>query len=215
MDFLEKNKEKFMLSKKQLFLLSTLFFISGMSGLTYQVAWQRALYSAFGSDVESVAIIVSAFMLGLGFGALGGGKIVDKYPNKALQFFCFSELGIGLFGLISYQLILFIGDIFVVYNIIVIAIVNFLLVLIPALLMGATLPILITYIAQFWKNIGQTTGHLYAINTFGAAIGAALTGFILFNYFNLHMVTIFAALGNFIVATLAYLFFNKSQIKNS
>lgn len=204
-----------MLNKKQLLLLSALFFISGMSGLTYQVAWQRALYSAFGSDVDSVAIIVSSFMLGLGLGALGGGKIVDKYPNKALQLFCFSELGIGLFGLISYQLILVIGDIFIVYNLIVVAIINFLLVLIPALLMGATLPILITYIAQFWKNIGQTTGHLYAINTFGAAIGAALTGFILFNYFGLNVVTIFAAFGNFIVAMLAYLFFNKTQLKNS
>ncbi|NUE67121.1 fused MFS/spermidine synthase [Snodgrassella sp. ESL0253] len=201
-----------MLNKKQLLLLSTLFFISGMSGLTYQVAWQRALYSAFGSDVDSVAIIVSAFMLGLGLGALGGGKIVDNYPNKALQLFCFSELGIGLFGLISYQLILFVGDIFITYNLIVIAIVNFVLVLIPTLLMGATLPILITYIAQFWKNIGQTTGHLYAINTLGATIGAGLTGFILFNYFELNVVTIFAALGNFIVATLAYLFFNKTQV---
>ncbi|MCO6545127.1 MAG: hypothetical protein J6583_01790 [Gilliamella sp.] len=204
-----------MLSKKQSLLLSTLFFISGMSGLTYQVAWQRALYSAFGSDVDSVAIIVSAFMLGLGLGALGGGKIVDKYPNKALQFFCFSEFGIGLFGIISYQLILFVGDIFIVYNLIVVAIVNFLLVLIPALLMGATLPILITYIAQFWKNIGQTTGHLYAINTFGAAIGAILTGFILFNYFALNVVTIFAALGNFVVAISAYLFLNKIRIKKS
>ncbi|MWN90353.1 MFS transporter [Gilliamella sp. Pra-s65] len=203
-----------MLNKKQLLLLSTLFFISGMSGLTYQVAWQRVLYAAFGSDVDSVAIIVSAFMLGLGLGALGGGKIVDKYPNKALQLFCFSEFGIGLFGLISYQLILFVGDIFIVYNLIVVAIINFLLVLIPALLMGATLPILITYIAQFWKNIGQTTGHLYAINTLGATLGAGLTGFILFNHFGLHGVTILAALGNFIVATFAFLFFNKTKVKN-
>lgn len=214
MDF-EINKEPFMLSKKRLILLSILFFISGMSGLTYQVAWQRALYSAFGSDVDSVAIIVSAFMLGLGLGALVGGKVVDKYPDKALEFFCFSELGIGLFGLISYQLILFFGDIFIVYNLLIVAIVNFLLVLVPAVLMGATLPILITYIAQFWKNIGQTTGHLYAINTCGAAIGAALTGFILFNYFELNVVIIFAAIGNFIVSILAYLFFKKAQIEKS
>jgi predicted membrane-bound spermidine synthase len=203
-----------MLSKRQLLLLSTLFFISGMSGLIYQVAWQRVLYSAFGSDVDSVTIIVSAFMLGLGLGALGGGRIVDKYPNKALQLFCFSEFGIGLFGIISYPLILFVGDIFISYNLIVVAIVNFLLVLVPALLMGATLPILITYIAQFWKNIGQTTGHLYAINTFGAAAGAFLTGFILFIHFGINGVTILAAFGNFVVATLAYLFLNKTQIKD-
>lgn len=200
-----------MTNERKLILLSLLFFISGSCGLIYQVAWQRALYSSFGTDVDSVAIIVSAFMLGLGLGALAGGKLVDRFSNRALILFCLCELGIGIYGAFSYWLILSVGDLVVSYNLLIIALTNFLLVLIPALLMGATLPILITYISKYWGNIGKTTGHLYAINTFGAAIGASLTGFILFNYFELPVVINFAVMMNLLVAGIAYLSFRGIQ----
>src|ERR1700722_13354820 len=38
-------------------LLHVVFFLSGASALTYQVAWQRLLFGAFGVDVESITII--------------------------------------------------------------------------------------------------------------------------------------------------------------
>ena len=50
--------------------LAPLFFVSGVAALVYQVCWQRLLFSAFGVDIDSVTIIVSVFMLGLGLGAL-------------------------------------------------------------------------------------------------------------------------------------------------
>ena len=54
--------------------LVLLFFVSGIAALIYQVCWQRLLFEAFGVDMESVTIIVSTFMLGLGLGALVGGQ---------------------------------------------------------------------------------------------------------------------------------------------
>lgn len=66
--------------KLHIIVLSILFFISGSAGLIYQVAWQRVLYTAFGSGIESVSIIVAAFMSGLGIGALTGGRLADLFP---------------------------------------------------------------------------------------------------------------------------------------
>ena len=42
-----------------------LFFVSGFAALTYQIVWQRALFAIYGINIESVTVVVSAFMLGL------------------------------------------------------------------------------------------------------------------------------------------------------
>ena len=52
-------------------MLYLLFFLSGFPALIYQIVWQRALFTIFGVNVESVMVVVSAFMLGLGLGAVG------------------------------------------------------------------------------------------------------------------------------------------------
>jgi len=44
-----------------------LFFCSGFPALIYQIVWQRALFAIYGLNIQSVTIVVSAFMLGLGF----------------------------------------------------------------------------------------------------------------------------------------------------
>ena len=65
--------------------LVPLFFLSGIAALVYQVCWQRMLFVAFGVDIESVTIIVSTFMFGLGARALLGGELADRYPRSALK----------------------------------------------------------------------------------------------------------------------------------
>ena len=56
-------------------LLVFVFFLSGMDGLIYQVAWQRLLTVYYGVGPISTALIVTIFMLGLGVGALCGGAL--------------------------------------------------------------------------------------------------------------------------------------------
>ena len=51
-------------------VLCVLFFLSGFPALIYQLTWQRALFRIFGVNIESVTIVVTAFMLGLGLGSL-------------------------------------------------------------------------------------------------------------------------------------------------
>ena len=45
-------------------MITTIFVLPGFVALIYVVAWQRALLSIYGLDVQSVAIVVTAFMLG-------------------------------------------------------------------------------------------------------------------------------------------------------
>ncbi len=79
-----------------------LFFISGISSIVYQVVWQRYLTFSFGSDTLSTTIIVSIFMLGLGFGSYLGGKISDGLDDlKRLRLYVIIEIIIALFGVLS------------------------------------------------------------------------------------------------------------------
>src|SRR5438270_4213181 len=83
-------------------LVSVLFFLSGFSALTYQVAWQRLLGLFSGSDSISVTIVVGAFLLGLGVGSLLASVIADRLSSRgAILGFAWCEAGIGLFALTS------------------------------------------------------------------------------------------------------------------
>src|ERR1700686_2855518 len=89
--------------------LILLFLVSGAAALIYQICWQRLLFETFGVDIESVTIIVSTFMLGLGLGALAGGEAADRYPNQVLALFALIELATAVFGFLSPLLIRSVG----------------------------------------------------------------------------------------------------------
>jgi MFS family permease len=82
-----------------------LFMISCAAALIYQVCWQRLLFESVGVDIESVTIIVSTFMLGLGLGALVGGELADRFPDWTLAMFGIIELATAAFGALSSYLI--------------------------------------------------------------------------------------------------------------
>lgn len=180
--------------------LVALFFVSGIAALIYQVCWQRLLFVAFGVDIESVTIIVSSFMLGLGVGALLGGELSDRYPQRALPMFAAIELAIAAFGIVSPNLIHGAGVLAVRSPLPVIASVNFLLLLFPTMLMGATLPILVRHVMRLYQNVGVSIGLLYFANTLGAAFGAALSGMLVLYYFGLAATIYLAAFLNISVS---------------
>lgn len=187
-------------------LLMLPFFFSGFAALVYQVCWQRLLFAAFGVDIESITIIVAAFMLGLGAGALAGGQLADKFPQKIIPMFALAELCIGLFGFFSPHLIAILGTVTVTASQPVIALTNFLLLLVPTTLMGATLPMLVAFLVRRQGNVGMSIGTLYFFNTLGAALGAATVGFFWFFYSGLNA-TIYGAAAINLMVSLSVLIF--------
>lgn len=191
--------------------LAAIFFISGFSALVYQVSWQRLLFTGFGVDLTSITLIISVFMMGLGIGAFFGGRIADKFSQKIILIFCLVELCIGIFGLVSYYLILGLQSALIHASLPVLSVFTFLLLLLPTFLMGLTLPLLTGYFNQFIDNIGQSIGTLYFYNTLGAAMGALATGFILFNHLTLSQTIQMAAIFNIAIAGLIFMLYGRNH----
>ena len=157
------------------------FFMSGSAALIYQVSWQRYLFIGLGVDIDSVTIIVSAFMLGLGLGGWLGGFFADKFSKRRIHFYAFIELILGLIGYFSTHISSFIqwmnaaGMPYAAISLICLS-----MLLVPTMLMGMTLPILTIEFDDHLKNIGNSIGSLYFFNTIGAAFGAWLVAYVLF-----------------------------------
>src|SRR5689334_10201094 len=81
--------------------LYLMFFLSGFPALLYQIVWQRALFAIYGVNIESVTVVVAAFMLGLGLGSLAGGRISEMPKAPLLVLFAAAELMVAAFGLVS------------------------------------------------------------------------------------------------------------------
>ena len=181
-----------------------LFWASGFAALIYQVVWQRALLQAFGVNIESVTVIVSVFMFGLGLGSLFGGALSKKFPDRLLHLFVACESVIGLFGLVSLTLIEQITRATLHSSLSVVTAVTFALLVIPTAFMGATLPILVTYLHRTNRNVGQSLSLLYFINTLGSAVSSFLCVNLFFLYFGLQGTARIAVLFNLGVAYLGY-----------
>lgn len=153
-------------------LLMFVFLASGFAALLYQVVWQRSLFAIYGINIESVTVVVTAFMLGLGFGSFAGGAISKDPARPALLLFAIVELSIGAFGLVSLQLFHAVGAFTLNLSPIATALVTFLLVLFPTMLMGGTLPLLVAYFVRKNGNVGKSVGQLYFVNTLGSAIAS-------------------------------------------
>lgn len=196
------------ITSSSLFLiLVATFFISGISALLYQVSWQRLLFKTVGIDIDSVTIVVSVFMFGLGLGGLAGGRIADKFPQKLTLIYAGIELIIGLYGVLSIYLFDYFGDmtLFVSLSHSLNAIGCFLLLLVPTFCMGMTLPILTIAVNKWDNNIGRSIGALYFSNTIGAALGAFIVPFLLFDYLTISQVILIAAIGNFFISIIIYM----------
>ena len=90
------------LRQPRLVLVGLAFFLSGAAALAYQVAWQRILALQTGVGLYSIALIVAAFMVGLGLGShLGASASTRVPPSRALALFAACELAIAAFGALS------------------------------------------------------------------------------------------------------------------
>ena len=159
--------------------VSILFFCSGFPALIYQIVWQRALFGIYGVNIESVTIVVSAFMLGLGLGSLAGGALSKRSKAPLLKLFAAAELGTAAFGLVSLRIFHGVAEYTAGSPPLPTALLSFSLVVIPTVLMGATLPLLVEYMVRTTRNVGLAVGGLYFVNTLGSAVACFVAGSVL------------------------------------
>ena len=192
---------------------SLLFFLSGATGLVYELLWVRLLYQSFGSTIQSVTTVVAAYMGGLGLGAWLLGRRVDRHPRPAALYGRL-EILIGLFGLVS-PLVLWLaqqGYIALAHGLppgsgVSVALrfgLAGLVLLIPTTLMGGTLPVLTrAFTAADRGRLRASLGRLYGLNTLGACVGTAIAGFILIEFVGIRVSLWATAIVNLAIGAVA------------
>lgn len=180
-------------------LLLLTFFASGSAALVYQLVWQRYLFNGLGVDIDSVTLIVSTFMLGIGLGGACGGWLADRYPQRRVQWYAAAELVLCLVGASSPWLLGFIPSLNGLgWSYWSISATAMALLLVPTSIMGTTLPLLTMEFDETHANVGVSVGMLYFANTLGAAFGTWMVGHVLFMHWGLRASAFSAAATNFL-----------------
>src|SRR3989454_8525447 len=76
-------------------ILYVIFFLSGATGLVYEVIWVRLTGLIFGNTSQAISTVLGAFMAGLAFGRWRLGKKADR-TDDPLRMYGLVEIGIGL-----------------------------------------------------------------------------------------------------------------------
>ncbi|MEE9216631.1 MAG: fused MFS/spermidine synthase [Anaerolineales bacterium] len=206
-----RSAPKETLSKSVLLAVLGCFFLSGMAGLIYQVVWTRRLTLVFGTTLHSVSAVVAVFMGGLALGSLIFGRMADR-AKKPLLMFALLELAIGLYALLTPALIGQISSLQISLaqrnpgvlelgwlTIVLVSIV----LLVPTILMGGTLPVMVKFISRSRTVIGNRVAQLNSLNTLGGAVGALLAGYVLIALLGISGTIYGAALINIAVGIVA------------
>ncbi len=162
---------------------------SGLAGLVYEVAWTRLLTLHLGHTTAAASAVVGAFLLGLAGGAALVGRLAARLTRvQALQAYAALEIAVALAAMaLPFELSALSpflswayqdaapGILFASVRVLA----CLLMVLVPAIALGATFPLAIRAVAAESNAPARRTAMLYAANTAGAAAGALLAGFVL------------------------------------
>ncbi len=206
-------------------LVLSCFFLSGLTGLVYEILWTRMIVKVIGSAPFAISIVLTIFMGGLGLGSYLASRTIDRVQNPArlVRIYGLLELAIAAYGLALPLLLVVFRPLFaIVYNQLFnhFLLYNFftfigcsVLLCIPFICMGATLPILCRFYVTNLSHLGTHAGRLYGLNTIGGALGALLCGFWLINFFGMTGALIFAVLVNGIIGLSCLLVSNNVKIQ--
>src|SRR4051812_47030984 len=80
-------------------LIYFVIFLSGASGLIYQVVWHKYLAILLGAQARATAVVLAIFLGGLGSGYLCFGKWSRDKGWNLISCFCLLELGLSCWAL--------------------------------------------------------------------------------------------------------------------
>ena len=191
-----------------------LFFGSGFSALVYQVLWTRVLGWTFGVTIYAASAVWASFMAGLAIGSLTAGRLGDRV-GRPLRWFGATEVLVGLTALGTPLLLTWMQRAYVALYpslphsteglTLVRLAMAFGLLIVPASLMGATLPLVVKSSLFEDHRLGHHLGLLYGSNTTGAIAGTLAAGLLLIPVYGIRTTFIAAATVNVVVGAVAIL----------
>lgn len=165
--------------------------VSGATSMVYELVWIRIFGITLGGTTYAFTLMVSAFITGIAAGSLVVGA-VPWLRRNALIAFALAETAIGVAILASlpvYQRLpyvfwkwasllrpspesMWLNNLFQ-YTM------CFIVMVVPTVFFGATLPLAIKSVARRDERLGRDSGFVYGANTLGTLAGALLTGLVL------------------------------------
>jgi spermidine synthase len=167
--------------------------VSGMTSFAYEIYWTRSLVFILGNSTYALTTMLSAFLTGIALGGYLVRFVIGRTSDPAAMFGWIQVL-LGVCSAIALPVLFTVADpqslnqyliqtstsafalVFAGFG------VAFLLMLIPATLIGATFPLVGQIYVRTVDQAGASVGRLYGINTFGNVLGALLPGFFLLGW---------------------------------
>jgi len=187
-------------------ICSFFLLLSGIASLTYQVVWVRLLGVSMGSTSASISTVLAAFFFGLAIGSYFAERITKNKINSFYPYIVL-ELIIAISGIILLPILINLDAVMVSMPILGASIpmkfiLTSLLLLIPTMCMGATFPVMASILIREQADIGRRMSQLYSLNTAGAVLGAALSGFVFIPHWGLDGAVYIAVSLNIIIVVL-------------
>ena len=153
-----------------------LMLISGANTFTYEVLWTRLLSHILGGSIVAFSTMLAAFLSGIAIGSALAARYA-RNAGTALSAFVVTQFGIAITSIAIYEsLHLLIPETAGLRGNASLA----MIVLLPStLFIGATFPFAVRILATGKADAAPASARVYAWNTFGAIVGAAVAGFVL------------------------------------
>lgn len=195
-------------------LVAACFFLSGATGLIYEVLWARMLGLVFGATTLAVSTVLAAFMGGLALGSALAGRTGARV-RRPVRAYGLLEMGIAFYALAVPVLFSLVDNLYAMIwqhfhpGFFVFGLWRFLLscvmLLLPTTLMGATLPLLSAALVRSAGQTSTSVNRLYTRNLAGAICGSIVAGFFLLPIFGVRATVYTAAIINIIIGMVTML----------
>ncbi len=205
-------------------IVAACFFLSGATGLIYEVLWARMLGLVFGATTLAVSTVLAAFMGGLAIGSGLAGRL-GAAVKRPIRAYGLIEIGIALYALAVPFLFTFVDNLYAIIwqqfhpGFFAFSIWRFLLscvmLLIPTALMGATLPLLSAALLHSSGPRSTSITRLYTRNLAGAICGSIVAGFFLLPTFGVRATIYFAAFINILIGIVSIIADRRMELQAS
>ncbi|MBK9139809.1 MAG: fused MFS/spermidine synthase [Verrucomicrobia bacterium] len=161
--------------------------LSGFVAMLYQIAWTRLLALALGSSTHAFSLMLITFIAGIAVGSYAVYRW--RRLGNPLTAFAWIELALAgavLVSMFFYELLPYwfirLAELlnrrpaaYPVYEALQ-GLVCFLVMFLPTVCLGMTLPLVSRVATREAARTGRSVGRVFAINTLGTVLGAAITG---------------------------------------
>ncbi|MFH2002003.1 MAG: fused MFS/spermidine synthase, partial [Planctomycetota bacterium] len=189
-----------------------LFFITGATGLIIETAFARQFQLVFGCTLSAISVVIAVFFGGIALGAAWLGRYADRY--SPLRFYGVLEIVAGICAFVAVLLVPGIRSLYAGLfpmlggseglQVLVQIVLAALLILPCTVFMGASLPALSRGLTLTMGDRFSRISTLYGINTFGAAFGTLLCGFLLLEFLGYRLSVLFAFAINLCIGATAF-----------